>query len=394
MKILFDLTATQPGKNIINHGGSEYAKAVFRKLVDTSPGSLSVFYNENMPLENSLAELLQKHSVKVLGTTDISSVCNFIVDNSINMFYTALPKNEYLPLFKMQSDNFKVAITIHGLRHLELPSDSCEWYYCNTLRSRIKYFYKRLFPFLYKDSILKYYRKLLGASEIITVSDHSKRSLLAFFPELNQEKISVYYSPLVNYYNGKGGDLPDDSYPVSKRRYFLILSGSIWSKNSYRAICAFDDIISQHPEFNDYKMLVSGMKKQIFNVKNPGSFIFTDYLERSTLENLFKNSLALVYPTLNEGFGYPPLEAMKYGVPVLASRVGPVCEVCGDTAYYFNPVNVSEIMDKLLFAISANDLFSANNLKIRRDRYLVIRDRQERDLNKMIRLLCRSREID
>jgi glycosyltransferase involved in cell wall biosynthesis len=388
MKILFDLSATQPENGIINHGGSEYAKAVFFKLIESCPKSVSVYYNRNLALEKPLVELIQEHSLFTLESNDIKFICSYISANRINVFYTALPKKEHVLLIKMQSESFKVIITIHGLRSLELPSDNLEWYYCKSVKSKLKYIYKRLFPSFYKTSLLKYYRMILGASEIITVSNHSKYSLLTFFPELQQEKILVYYSPLISYISDtNSGENIIEKLSLSNRKYFLLISGSLWTKNSYRAIRAFDQLISYNHSYIGYKMVVTGMLNPYFKVKNPGNFVFTNYLNRESLEELFKNALSLVYPTLNEGFGYPPLEAMKYGVPVLASGIGPISEVCSNAAYYFNPENETGIMIKLLFAIIDKDLFSDVNMQIRYNRHKLIMERQESDLIQLIRLL-------
>jgi glycosyltransferase involved in cell wall biosynthesis len=173
----------------------------------------------------------------------------------------------------------------------------------------------------------------------------------------------------------------------------LLLSGSIWTKNSYRAIKAFDKIISDNKECRDYKMIITGLKRISFKVRNTENFVFTDYLNRGTLEKLFKNSLALVYPTLNEGFGYPPLEAMKYGVSVYASEIPSVREVCGDAAIYFDPTDIKDIQNKLLSAIYSDDLFSKTNIQKRCNRYNMIKKRQEDDLLKLIMLL-QGKEMD
>lgn len=54
-------------------------------------------------------------------------------------------------------------------------------------------------------------------------------------------------------------------------------------------------------------------------IKNKSHFVLLEYVDNNVLESLYKGAYALIYPTLNEGFGYPPLEAMKYGTPVLSS---------------------------------------------------------------------------
>ena len=85
---------------------------------------------------------------------------------------------------------------------------------------------------------------------------------------------------------------------------------------------------------------------------------------------------------MNEGFGYPPLEAMHYGVPVLASPFTSIPEVCGDAAIYFNPFSVEEIMSRLLM-ITDEHLYKTYSERARQ-RYMLITEKQKTDLDAMI----------
>jgi glycosyltransferase involved in cell wall biosynthesis len=282
-----------------------------------------------------------------------------------------------------------VIITIHGLRALELPTDKYEWFYCKDMRSRIKFLYKNFMPGKYERSLRRYFRNFLDSSRIITVSDQSRNELLRFFPDLSPEKISTFYSPLLSYsQNGVNEDNILKSSGLVRGKYFLLLSGSIWTKNSYRVIKTFDGILSEDHDYKDMKMIVTGVSREFFTVRNRENFVFTGYLERNVLEAILKNALSLVYPTLNEGFGYPPLEAMKYGVPVLASRINPIVEVCGNAAYFFDPRDKKDIRMKLRYAMNNHEIYSENKIHERVSRYQYISKRQEDDLNNMVELLC------
>ena len=71
---------------------------------------------------------------------------------------------------------------------------------------------------------------------------------------------------------------------------------------------------------------------------------------------LFKNAKLYVFPSLSEGFGIPPLEAMAYGLPVVASNLTAIPEVCGDAAVYFDPTDKDDIARVILSTVDNDKL--------------------------------------
>lgn len=84
--------------------------------------------------------------------------------------------------------------------------------------------------------------------------------------------------------------------------------------------------------------------------------VFTGEVDRATLRQYYFHAEALVFPSLYEGFGFPPLEAMALGCPVIASRAASIPEVCGDAAHYFAPNDPGEMAIKILDVVSDNQL--------------------------------------
>ena len=76
-------------------------------------------------------------------------------------------------------------------------------------------------------------------------------------------------------------------------------------------------------------------------------FHFINYLPQEELPLLYNLADAFVFPTLYEGFGLPPLEAMACGTPVAASRAGSLPEVLGEAALYFNPEDMEEMAERM-----------------------------------------------
>lgn len=81
-----------------------------------------------------------------------------------------------------------------------------------------------------------------------------------------------------------------------------------------------------------------------------------DYLDAQKLALAYNLASALAYPSLYEGFGLPPLEAMACGCPVIASRVASLPEVCADAAYYIDPNDTQSIADGINNVLSDNEL--------------------------------------
>jgi glycosyltransferase involved in cell wall biosynthesis len=75
--------------------------------------------------------------------------------------------------------------------------------------------------------------------------------------------------------------------------------------------------------------------------------VFTGFVADSELPHLYQQAMAYVFPSLYEGFGLPPLEAMTYGTPVIAANASCLPEILGDAAEYFDPADVSAIIEAI-----------------------------------------------
>lgn len=84
--------------------------------------------------------------------------------------------------------------------------------------------------------------------------------------------------------------------------------------------------------------------------------VFTDEVPDDVLASYYRHADLLVFPSLYEGFGMPPLEAMSAGVPVAASRVASIPEICGDSAVYFDPHVVDDMTSAIARALSDRSL--------------------------------------
>ncbi len=133
----------------------------------------------------------------------------------------------------------------------------------------------------------------------------------------------------------------------------LTVSAKKTHKNLGRLIHAMAAVVAQKPE----AMLVlpgrpTEHERQLRELARElgiaDHVAFPAYVDTSDLEGLYALAQCFVFPSLNEGFGIPILEAMRHGVPVACSRTSSLPEVAGDAARYFNPCSVDEIAGSVL----------------------------------------------
>ncbi|WP_026840426.1 glycosyltransferase family 4 protein [Citrifermentans bremense] len=91
---------------------------------------------------------------------------------------------------------------------------------------------------------------------------------------------------------------------------------------------------------------------------DPGT-VFQVAGDDDVLASLYRSAIALVYPSLYEGFGIPPLEAMCFGCPVICSSAGSIPEIVGDAGKYFNPLNMEEMSDIIESTVHTSALLEA-----------------------------------
>lgn len=383
MSLLYDLSGAQPKKNSKFHGGGEYARTVFIELLKTiDDKKIECMYDPNKKLTNELLKMCESNNVKMHSVKNKHELQDLINIGDYKVFYSPLTQFWYT---KVNFNNTKFIFTRHGLRTIEMVSDKFEYKYLSTIKSYIKFFIKNFLKRKYIKTIKNKHKKFMQKENkvVIAVSNHTKYSILDEFPFLSENDIKVFYSPkkVVDDFSNKNNKL--NNVNIKPQNYFLLVSANRWLKNSYRAVKAFDDLYSKYPNISQ-KIVLTGLEKNIFNLKNEDKFIFLDYVDREVLEYLYENAYAFLYPSLNEGFGYPPLEAMKYGTPCLVGSTSSVFEICGDSVLYFNPFSVKEIKTRILTILFNSEVYENMKFKSQK-RYSEISQRQDKDLSKLVK---------
>lgn len=142
--------------------------------------------------------------------------------------------------------------------------------------------------------------------------------------------------------------------------YILHVGGGAPRKNLPRLIGAFRRV---HDSFPDYHLLIVGSPAdellQCIRSHKLGSRVsFTGFCDRAILPHVYAAADCFVYPSLMEGFGLPPLEAMASGVPTVVADRPIFHETCGDAALYVDPQNESEISAGICAIASSHELRS------------------------------------
>lgn len=210
----------------------------------------------------------------------------------------------------------------------------------------------------YLNRFLKDMPKIIESSKgIITVSEFSKRDILRFFPSFPKEKIFV--TPLAA--NKEYKAIPKEhckeylkeNYKIEDP-YILYIGGFSKRKNVKALIESFASV--QKDLKVHHKLLIAGslkddgesLKTLVDSLGLQDTIIFTGYLPDEVLPIFYSGSEAFVYPSLYEGFGLPPLEAMSCKTPVITSNLTSIPEVTSDSAILIDPLNSDELEHNLL----------------------------------------------
>ena len=386
MNLLFNLVAVQPIHSAKFHGGGSYGEVIFWALVKRGV-QFSCAYDSKKYLDPMILDACKTQNIPLFDINE-KSPQQIIDENQIDTFYTPLYSLE-----KKWDINVKdFVFTWHGVRALEMQYSWAGVGFAKKLGQKFEALVR------YRESWKKHYykpkyqalaaRMAEGKARTITVSEHSRASIKSFFPELLDLEIPVFYSPMTAY--EPEGFLPPG---VAAKKYFLLTSGARWEKNNLRAAKAFDELVgmyqSQGKPF-DFKMVITGAansKAYLRHLKHKDRFVLLGYVENRELEFLHQNAYAFVFPSLNEGFGYPPVQSMRYGVPVAASGTTSIPEVCGDAVLYFDPYSVSEIKNRLVQLLDSKiyDEYAARAPK----RYVEVNTRQTADLEEAVNFILK-----
>jgi glycosyltransferase involved in cell wall biosynthesis len=234
-----------------------------------------------------------------------------------------------------------VVVSIHDLSFEHLPQ-TFKWRSRRQLRITVR-------------------RSAREASQVIALSEHARKDIISTYC-IAPEKVTAiplaaaaHFRPIRN----------DEELQRVRQTYgiegeYILSVGAIQPrKNLSRLVAAYSRLRRATPEGNLPKLVLAGKcawlyeetLRTIKELQVSDSVILTGYVPESDLPVLYSGALCFVYPSYFEGFGLPPLEAMKCGVPVIVGNRTSLPEVVGDSAILVDPFDAEAIagaMDKLI----------------------------------------------
>jgi glycosyltransferase involved in cell wall biosynthesis len=246
-----------------------------------------------------------------------------------------------IPIFPIKAK--KIIVTVHDVFHLAMLE------YVEGIHKRL--YAKALF------TAIKY-----KANKIICVSKFSAKELVRL-TGVNPDKITVIHNGV----NKEWFEIKKEKRPHNKP-YLLYVGNVKPHKNLVRLLEAFELLANKIP----HDLIIVGKKegfitgdtiieKKAISLKQ--RVHFTGYVDNKLLHQYFVHAETLVFPSLYEGFGLPPLEAMACGCPVIVSNAASLPEVCGDAAIYCDPYSVEDIANKIEQLLADKNLQQEMRLK-------------------------------
>lgn len=241
----------------------------------------------------------------------------------------------------------KFIVTIHDLIMTRFPSRRA-----STLNRFLFYFkywlYRRVINYAIKKAV-----------KIIAVSKFTAQDIKEYF-KLNDhqfQKIAVVYEGLT---------IPQDikREDVGLPSKFLLYVGNAYPhKNLEFLITAFKEFLNKH---SGYYLIIVGPKSYFYNqlrefknkimIHQKDRVIMPGFVPDDQLVDYYQAATVYVFPSLYEGFGLPPLEAMSYNLPVVSSYASSLPEILGQAALFFDPTNQSDFLEKLEQIIDNQEL--------------------------------------
>jgi glycosyltransferase involved in cell wall biosynthesis len=201
----------------------------------------------------------------------------------------------------------------------------------------------------------------LRADTIVCGAESAERDLRRIYPEAATKTIVIPYGHDAARFRAQAARDTAESvrarFGIPGARYFVMLGTEPLTKNVSRVLRAFADVAGG-PGHEQLSLVLVGpvrhaeLEDAVAKARSVASIVTVAYVPDEQLPGLLGHSQALVYASLVEGFGIPPLEAMSAGTLVIASAIEPLTDICGSIPLYCDPLSVASISEAMAASLS------------------------------------------
>lgn len=284
--------------------------------------------------------------------SDLWAMSREVLKHDLDLFFFPAVYS-YFPVL----NRTKIIVTIHDMTPKRYPDKIFS-------RKKMEVFWS-----------LKEYLAVKQAKVILTVSEHSKREIQRYYGFRSDRIRTISEGPSAVFrllpWDRRFSDTLGRYHLDPSQRYLLYVGGISPHKNLKGLAQAYFEVTSD-PAFSDVKLVVAGdyqkdsflsdyssLRDLIDRLDRDGRVIFTGYVDDEDLVCLYNGATLFVFPSLQEGFGLPGVEAMACGAPVAASNMGSLPEVLGDAGRFFDPNDPLEMVKVIKDILSDHEMRTA-----------------------------------
>ncbi|KKU83084.1 hypothetical protein A2973_00515 [Candidatus Gottesmanbacteria bacterium RIFCSPLOWO2_01_FULL_49_10] len=216
---------------------------------------------------------------------------------------------------------------------------------------------------------------LRRARAILAVSKTTKQEVVDHFG-IDPMKIIVAYEGVDEKVKSQKSKVKSQK-PLIENPYFLYVGNAYPHKSLETLLRAFNKFLQVPTSSNQVRLVLVGkddffyrrIMEYVHNLNLDDNVIFFGQADDRQLANLYAHAIALVFPSLMEGFGLPALEALALGCPVIVSDIPVFHEILGDQATYFHPSDFKELAQKLSAAVAKRSAINQDKVSRLLTRY-------------------------